>query len=187
MKKINQLFHSLVMTHARGVFLACVVGLTVIALASSSLVNRAQGAGDLNHEDGGGHAALAQEAGVLQLLSDYHGALAYGGNIDAMASLWVEDSSLTLNGTPYVGKDAVLSFFAHGPYFSHNWVSLAPEWKTTVTVHGHIAEATTECIATDVSVMPNVVRGVIQVNATCERRDGKWYFTQMNNITLPEL
>jgi hypothetical protein len=175
------------MAHARGTFLACLAGLGLVALASSTLVNRAQGAGDLNHEDGDRNP-LAEEAGVLQLLSDYHGALAYGGNIDAMGSLWVEDSSLTLNnGTPYVGKDAVLGFFASGPYFSHNWVSLAPEWKTTITVHGHTAEATTECIATDVSVTPNVVRGVIQVNATCEKRHGKWYFTQMNNISLPEL
>ena len=186
MKELNRLFHSAVLAHARGTFLACLVGLALIALANSTLVNRAQGAADLSSGGGDGRS-LSQEAGVLQLLSDYHGALAYGGDIDAMASLWVDDGSLTLNGTSYIGKDAVLGFFAHGPYFSHDWVSLAPEWKTTVTVHGNTAEATTECIATDVSVTPNVVRGVIQVNATCERRGGVWYFTQMNNVSLPEL
>ena len=105
-----------------------------------------------------------------------------------MASLWADDSSLTLNnGTPYVGKDAVLGFFANGPYFSHDWVSLAPEWKTTITVQGNMAQATTECVATDVSVSPNVVRGVIQVNATCQMIGGKWFFIKMTNFTLPQI
>jgi len=105
-----------------------------------------------------------------------------------MASLWAEDSTLTLNnGTPYVGKAAVLGFFANGPYFSHNWVSLAPEWKTTLTVHGNTAEATTECIATDVSVTPNVIKGVIQVNATAVRHEGKWLFISMDNFSEPQI
>ncbi len=187
MKQLKRLFHSMVLAHARGAWLAGLAVLAVIALVTSPVVNRAQGAGEPKHENDSGRA-LAQEAGVLQLLAGYHGALAYGGDLAAMASLWAEDSSLTLNnGAPYVGKDAVLGFFASGPYFHNNWVSLAPEWKTTVTVHGDTAEATTECIATDVSVTPNVIRGVIQVNATCERREGKWLFTRMNNVSLPEL
>jgi hypothetical protein len=81
----------------------------------------------------------------------------------------------------------VLGFFASGPYFSHNWVSLAPEWKTTVTVHGNMAEATTECVATDVSVTPNVIKGVIQVNATAVRREGKWLFISMDNFSEPQI
>ena len=187
MKQINRLIQSTVLTHVRGAFLAGLVGLAVIALAGSAFFTPARAAGGGHDRDDDGQSS-SDEAGVLLLLSDYHGALAYGGNADAMASLWVEDSSLTLNnGTPYVGKAAVLNFFVTGPYFTHNWVSLAPEWKTTLSVHGNRAEATTECIATDVTVTPNVVRGVIQVNATCERRHGKWLFTHMDNVTLPEL
>lgn len=125
---------------------------------------------------------------MLRLLADYHGALANGGNQAAMASLWAEDSTLTLNnGVPYVGKEAVVGFFANGPYFSHNRVSLAPEWKTTLTMHGNIAEATTECVATDVSVTPNVIRGVIQVNMTAVGRDGKWLFISMDNFSQPQI
>ena len=187
MKQLNRLIHSTVLTQARGAFLAGLAALAVIALAGSTLFTPTRAAGGPHHEDEDGGTA-AQEAGVLELLAGYHGALAYGGDIDAMASLWAEHSSLTLNnGTPYVGKAAVLNFFANGPYFTHNWVSLAPEWKTTVTVHGHTAEATTECIATDVSVTPNVVRGVILLNATCEWRGGMWIFINMDNHTVPEL
>ena len=187
MKQHNLLFASAALTQARGAVLAGLGALAVIAIASSALLTPTRAAGRGHHEDEDARP-LAQEAEVLQLLADYHGALAYGGDIDAMASLWAEDSSLTLNsGAPYIGKAAVLGFFSNGPYFSHNWVSLAPEWKTTITVRGHRAEATTECIATDVSVTPNVIKGVIQVNAIMEKRGGKWLFIQMNNISLSEL
>ena len=183
MKQLNRLFRSAALTHGRGAFLAGVALLAVVALSSSAPHTRAQA---VPTPLSAGPAVL--QAGVLELLSGYHGALAYGGDIDAMASLWADDSSLTLNnGTPYVGKDAVLGFFANGPYFSHDWVSLAPEWKTTITVQGNMAQATTECVATDVSVSPNVVRGVIQVNATCQMIGGKWFFIKMTNFTLPQI
>ena len=179
MKKLNRLFRSVALAHGRGVFLAGVALVAAIALSTSAQRTRAQVVPT------GGNPAVLQ-AGVADLLSAYHGALAYGGDINAMASLWADGSSLTLNnGTPHVGKDAVLAFFANSPYFSHNWVSLAPEWKTTITVRGNLAQATTECIATDVSVSPNVVRGVIQVNATCEMIGGQWFFINMNNFTQP--
>ena len=172
-------------------WVATITGIGTLALGTASFIAPAH-AGPSPEQDGTVLQGLidlfqkAQEAEVLQLLSDYHGALANGGNLAAMASLWADNSSLTLNnGTPYVGKDAVLGFFANGPYFHNNWVSLAPEWKTTLTVHGDTAQATTECIATDVSVSPNVVRGVIQVNVTCQRIRGKWLFIQMNNFTQP--
>ena len=187
MKQINRLFHSTVLTHARGAFLAGLAALAVIALASLAFLSPTRAAGSSHHEDGDGQL-LAKEAEILQLLAGYHGALANGGNIDAMASLWAEDGTLTLNiGTPYIGKAAVLGFFANGPYFSHNWLSLAPEWKTTVTVHGNMAEATTECVATDVSVTPNVIKGVIQVNVVAVRHEGKWLFISMDNFTEPQI
>ena len=187
MKQINRLFHSTVLTHARGAFLAGLAALAVIALASSVL-SPTRAAGDSHHDDGDGQP-LAKEAEVLQLLSDYHAALAYGGDkLVAMASLWAKDSTLTLNnGTPYVGRDAVVGFFKNGPYYHNNWVSLAPEWKTTVKVHGNIAEATTECVATDVSVTPNVIKGVIQVNVTAVRHEGKWLFISMDNFSEPQI
>ena len=186
MKQLNRLLKSVALTPARRAFLAGLAGLALI-VCSSTVHTNAQAVA-VPQSGNANVAPLPLEAGVLQLLAGYHGALAYGGNLDAMASLFADDSSLTLNnGSPYIGKAAVLSFFANGPYFSHNWVSLAPEWKTTITVQGNTAQATTECIATDVSVTPNVIKGVIQLNATCELQGGKWVFTHMNNYSLPEL
>jgi len=183
MKQINRLFHAAVLTRARGALLAGLAAMAVIALASSALLAPARAAG-VPRQESEDEQPLAQEAEVLQLLAGYHGALAYGGNAAAMASLWADDCSLTLNnGAPYVGKTAVLGFFTSGPYFHNNWVSLAPEWKTTVTVRGNTAEATTECVATDLSVTPYVIRGAIQVNATAVKHEGKWLFTTMNNFS----
>jgi hypothetical protein len=183
MKQLNRLFHLITLNHRGKAFLTCVAVLAGIALSSSIQHTRAQ---DAQITANGNPAALRAE--VLDLLSAYHGALAYGGDIDAMGNLWADNGSLTLNnGTPFVGKAAVLGFFQSTGYFSHNWVSLAPEWKITVTVQGNIAYATTECIATDVSVSPNVVKGQIQVNAICQKLNGKWFFIQMNNFSQPQI
>jgi hypothetical protein len=178
MNQLNRLFRLITRQYRGKAFLTCVTMLSVVALSSSVLRTHAQ--------DAGNPAPLRAE--VLDLLSAYHGALANGGDINAMGSLWADNGSLTLNnGTPFVGKNAVLGFFQSTGYFSHNWVSLAPEWKTTVIVQGNIAYATTECIATDVSVSPNVVKGIIQVNAICQKLNGRWFFIQMNNFSQPQI
>jgi hypothetical protein len=124
-----------------------------------------------------------QVAELDQLAADFHGALSYGGNITNMMSLWADNSSITLNGTAHVGKAAVQAFFLSSGYFLNYWVSLAPEYKTQIIVQGDKATITTQCVATDISVTPNVVKSVIQVNATCEKIRGKWLFTSMNNTS----
>lgn len=124
-----------------------------------------------------------QVADLDQLAAAFHGALSYGGNITAMMSLWADDSSITLNGTAHVGKPAVQAFFQTSGYFLNNWVSLAPEYKTQITIHGNTAEISTQCVAIDLNASPMVVKGVIQVNATCEKINGVWLFTSMNNTT----
>ncbi len=123
----------------------------------------------------------AQVAELDQLLADFHGALSYGGNLTAMMSLWANNSSLTLNGTANNGKAAVQSFFANNGYFHNNWVSLAPEYKTQITVHGDTADFTTQCVAIALTVTPNVVKSVIQVTGTAVKVNGKWIFKSMNN------
>ena len=182
MKQLNHLIQSVVRTHAGGAFLACLAVLAVIALTSSALVSRVQASPGRELEGQHGQP-LAQEAELLELLADFHGALGYGGDITAMMNLWAEDSSITLNGTSHFGKDAVRAFFLSAGYFNNNWVSLAPEWKTTVTVHGRTAETSTQCVAIDLNASPMVVKSVIQVNATAERIQGRWLFTSMNNTT----
>ncbi|HTQ49989.1 MAG TPA: hypothetical protein VMJ12_04705 [Candidatus Acidoferrales bacterium] len=125
----------------------------------------------------------AQVAELDQLAADFHGALSYHGNITAMMSLWANNSSITFNGAANVGKPAVQAFFQSSGYFLNNWVSLAPEYKTVITVHGDTADISTQCVAVDLSVSPMVVKGVVQVNATCEKIKGRWLFTSMNNTS----
>ncbi len=194
MKRLNISFTSNRLMRKLATYLAATATVAMAGLAASVWLGRADAAEHHEQRDSDRRADEwllatydeAQVAELNQLLADYHGALAYGGNITAMASLWAEDSTLTLNnGTPYVGKTAVLGFFTSSPYFSHNWVSLAPEWKTTITVHGTTAEATTECIATD--PVANVIKGVIQVNVIAEQRHGKWVFISMDNFTEPQI
>ena len=179
MKRLNQLFHS-----------AGLVILAVLIVAICSGAIRAQaGEGSRHHENEDaawlrGIHAQAQIAELDELLADFHGSLSYGGNINAMMRLWEDRSTLTFNGTPHVGKDAVKGFFTSSGYFLNQWVSLAPEFKTTITLHGDTAVLVTQCVATDISVTPFVVKGVVQVNATAAKcHDGKWRFTSMNNTS----
>ena len=168
--------------------LAAIAGIGMLALGAACFVAPAHAGqrSDQDRNDLREAAELIQKAEVadlLQLAADFHGALSYGGNITAMMSLWTDNSSITLNGTPHVGKAAVQTFFQTGGYFLNNWVSLAPEYKTVITVHGNTAEISTQCVAIDLNASPMVVKSVIQVNATCERIRGHWLFTSMNNTT----
>ncbi len=105
-----------------------------------------------------------------------------------MSNLWAEDSSITLNGTAHVGKTAVLSFFTSGGYFLNNWVSLAPEYKTQITVCGDEAQATTQCVAVDISASPFVASR--RRPGQCDHgigEKGQWFFTSMNNTSPASL
>ena len=191
MKKINQSFGGTALAHGRRALLAGLTAVAVIAAFNSSLVSRARAG-----ESGKGHEEAFPEhhdndvdevADLDQLLADFHGALSYGGDITAMMALWADDSTLTFNGAPHVGKAAIQAFFTSGGYFLNDWISLAPEFKTQVNVRGKTASAVTQCVAIDLSVSPPVVKSVIQVNATMEKRDGVWFFTSMNNTSPASL
>jgi hypothetical protein len=166
--------------------LATVVGAGLLALAGASFVAPVH-AGPLSEQERNILQDVvdviqnAQVAELDQLAANFHGALSYGGNITNMMNLWADNSSITLNGTAHVGKPAVKTFFQGNGYFLNNWVSLAPEYKTRITIHGNTATISTQCVAVDLSVSPMVIKSVIQVNATCEKIWGKWLFTSMNN------
>ena len=149
--------------------------IAILALLAGNLPTAARA------EAGGQQKDNVQTAELLQLLSDFHGALSYGGNITAMMSLWTDDGSITFNGTPHVGKSAVQSFFQNGGYFLNHWVSLAPEYKTQITIHGDTAEFSTQCVAIDLNSTPMVVKGVIQVTGFAVKTNGQWMFQSMNN------
>jgi hypothetical protein len=76
MKQLNRLFHPVALTQARGAFLAGMAVLAVVVLSTSALHSRAQAAADSQGAD-----PLVLQAEVFELLSGYHGALAYGGNL----------------------------------------------------------------------------------------------------------
>jgi hypothetical protein len=182
MKTLVTLFASKPMFRKLTPYLAATATVGLLALVARGLPDTAKAdSGQANPPPG--IQATVQTAELLQLLADFHGALSYGGNLSAMASLWTEDGSFTLNGVSYVGKDAVLSFFATSPYFTHNWVSLAPEYKTQITIHGNTADFSTQCVGVDLTTTPFVVRGVIQVNGTAVLQNGQWLYKSMNNTT----
>jgi hypothetical protein len=166
----------LVATATLGLLALFASGLPDTARADS--LRRQEALSELNHIE-----QSVQTAELDQLAANFHGALSYGGNITNMMSLWAEGSSITLNGTAHVGKPAVQAFFQGSGYFLNNWVSLAPEYKTQITIHGHTAEISTQCVAIDLNASPMVVKSVIQVNATCEKVGGQWLFTSMNNTS----
>lgn len=185
---MKQLKSSLVLASIRQKFstrtLAAVAALALGGIVASSLLIGSNASGEPGDEGWQDNVhALAQVAQLDQLLADFHGALSYGGNLAAMMSLWADDSSITLNGTLHAGKDEVQAFFANGAPFHHNWASLAPEYKTQITVHGDTAEASTQCIFIDLTTTPKVVLSVVQVNATMVKVNGKWLFSSMNNTS----
>ncbi len=187
MKTSNQTIYTKQQFARLSTCLATLAGIGVLALGTAGFITHAhagQPDGKQICQDLKEVIEIVQKAEVAeldQLAADFHGALSYGGNITAMMSLWTDNSSITLNGTPHVGKAAVQAFFQGNGYFLNNWVSLAPEYKTQITIHGDTATITTQCVAVDLSVSPMVVKSVIQVNATCERIKGQWFFTSMNN------
>ncbi len=173
MKTSNQSIVTKPWTRGLNARLLTIASIGMLAMATACFVAPAHA----------GPAGNTQVAELDQLAADFHGALSYGGNIDAMMSLWADNCSFSLNGTAHVGKPAVQAAFQSSGYFLNNWVSLAPEYKTQITIHGNTAEISTQCVAIDLNASPMVVKSVIQVNATCEKIKGKWLFTAMNNTT----
>jgi hypothetical protein len=185
MKLFHHSFTSVMSPLKLKVGLGVVGTLAAVALVGSSLVPHAQANGSRHNDDLwlAQLENLAQVAELDQLVADFHGALSYGGDITEMMSLWTEDSSLTVNGTENDGKAAIQSFFLSTGFFHNNWVSLAPEYKTQITVQGDMAELSFQCVATDLTVTPNVVKSVIQAHAIAVRHGGKWLFKSSNNTT----
>ncbi|HZR19861.1 MAG TPA: hypothetical protein VFE51_21430 [Verrucomicrobiae bacterium] len=191
MKTLNDSLSSVGLKSKLSGYLAATATVAVLTMAASGAFSRVKADSHDDSRDSGRREAEwllathqeAQIAELDQLLADFHGALSYGGNITAMMALWAPNSSLTFNGTVNSGNTAIQSFFTGGGYFHNNWASLAPEFKTQVTLHGDMAELSTQCVAVDLGVTPNVVRAVIQVNATAVKQGGKWLFTSMNNTS----
>ncbi len=132
-----------------GTYLAVIAVIAVVAVTTSTPLGSARAAGGLkdNHS--------AQLAELYELQAAFHAAASHGGDIDAMMQLWADDSSITVVGVLYSGKDGVRDFFAnHSGAFKNDWVSLAPAPKTLFDVHGNTADLYFECHYADPSVTP---------------------------------
>jgi hypothetical protein len=191
MNKLNISFTSSRLMQKLTTYLAATATVAMVTLAASVWLSRANASAQQESREGGRHEvelllAIYNEAQVAeldQLLADFHGDLSYGGNLTAMMSLWAQNSSLTFNGTANNGKAAVQTFFANGGPFHNNWVSLAPEYKTQITVHGDTADFITQCVFIDLSVTPNPVKSVVEVTGTAVKFGGNWIFKSMNNTS----
>jgi hypothetical protein len=159
-------------------FAASLASLALIAFAS---LGNAQTA----------HAAAAshvntQTAELEALLIAVHDVTSYNGNpqtaINHLATwyeLWAEDATLVVNGgTPIVGREAIITFFAANPLFNANFVGLTPSFRTKISVHGDTAEVYLECIFLTPALTVGPQRSL---SGTARKVGGKWVFWRMYN------
>jgi len=171
MKNVNRLFISSSLAKMAGIYLAACATVAAIALAAPSLIGRASAAGGAKSPNS------TQVAELYELQAAFHAAASHGGDIDAMMQLWADDSSITVGGVLYSGKDGVRDFFAnHSGAFKHDWVSLAPSFETQFDIHGNSAGIYFECHYADPAVAPYVIRSDVSATGTAKRVNGAWVF-----------
>jgi hypothetical protein len=156
--------------------------LTLIAFAALGNAQNAQAAAN---------PITTQTAEVHALLTAVHELTSYNGNdqtaIDHLASwqqLWAEDATFIVNGTAsFVGRNAIMAFFAGSAFFNNDWIGLTPSFRTKVEIHGDTAEVYLECIFLNSS---DVVMAKRSFSGTVRKSGGKWLFWRMaSNPALP--
>lgn len=162
-----------------GLYLAATATVAALAIATSGLLSRARADTGPGQNNG-----LYQVAQLDQLVANFHQAASYGGNLEAMMSLWADGSSLSFNGVPFNGKDGVRNYFGNvaGP-FKHYWVSLAPEFKTQFDLNGITASVYLECHFADPSATPYVIKADIKVVGTVVNVNGTWLIQHLDFTT----
>jgi hypothetical protein len=160
-----------------GVVIACAFGLIAIVALPPAGVALA------GAEDGGGQAN-AQVARLHDLHAAFHGAISYNGDPVAradhlafMEKLWSQNATLTVGGTTYKGRDAILGWFNNvaGPFQNnHNWASLSPAYKTVTEPHGNQADIYFECILVDPAT--DKVVGKTAFGGIAKKVGGEWVF-----------
>ena len=153
-------------------------GLALIAFAALGTAQTAQGAAP-SHVN-------TQTAELEALLTAVHDVTSYNGNpqtaIDHLATwyeLWAEDATLVVNGgTPIVGREEIIKFFAANPLFKTNFVGLTPSFRTKISVHGDTAEVYLECIFLTEALTVGPQRSL---SGTARKVDGQWLFWRMAN------
>ncbi len=180
MKMLKQLFGSRPLAGTIGTYLTATATVAVVVLAASNLFARARAASAPNGENN------TQVAELYELQAAFHAAASHGGDIEAMMALWADDGSLTVGDVVYSGKDAVRDFFAnHSGAFKHDWVSLAPAFKTQFDIHGNTADIYFECHYADPSVTPYVLRSDASAAGTVKKVNGTWLFWNIVGGSAP--
>ena len=152
--------------------------LTVLAALALALlfqipVTRAVAQDGTSHDNG--------LADLYELEQAFHLAASYGGDIDAMMSLWAEDCIMTSGASVFSGKDAVRTAIAAGGPFHNYWVGLTPAFTITADIHGYTADFSFQCAYVDPSVTPYVVRLNRGLSGTVKRVNGKWLLWHMDS------
>ena len=127
-----------------------------------------------------------QVAELYELQADFHQAASHGGDIEAMMELWADDGSLTVGDVVYSGKEEIRDFFAnHSGAFKHDWVSLAPAFKTQFDIRGNTADIYFECHYADPSVTPYVLRSDTSATGTVKKVNRTWVFWNIVGASAP--
>ena len=176
MKMFNDVFVKSARAFAAG---ATVCVIAVIASVATGLLSPANAAPHRHESDDfdrlGELYRKAQVADLYELQAAFHEAASHGGNVDQMLSLWADDGSLAVGATVYAGKDGLRNFFSNvSGAFKHDWVSLAPAFKTQFDIRGDTAEIYFECHYADPSVTPYVLKSDISATGTAKKVHGKW-------------
>jgi len=104
-------------------------------------------------------------------------------DIELMMSLWDPDGTLNVQGnpgSPFVGADAIRSFWLTSGSFVHHRFSLVPSFKTQINVHGDTATLYFECHDVgDFDQPDRFFAGDTFLSGTLRNLGGKWVFSSM--------
>ncbi len=132
------------------------------------------------------YTSPADLVAIEDLLVLVHEVTSYNGDeqtatdhLEAWEQAWAEDATLVVNGTNnFVGRDAIITFFAGSSLFNSNLVGLTPSFRTQVQLHGNTAEVYLECIflnETKTVVAERALHGMVR------KVRGNWLFWKMAN------
>jgi hypothetical protein len=150
----------------------------VCALALIPLVAPAvAGSGD----DGNANTQVAR---LHELQEAFHQAASYNGDpqdaadhLELLSTLWAPDATLTVGANTISGHDAIIAFFSNAAPYHHEWVSLAPSFRTRLEPHGDTADVYFECIYVDPAT--GKIVATPSLSGTAKKVQGNWMFWHM--------
>jgi ketosteroid isomerase-like protein len=125
---------------------------------------------------------------IYQLQAAFHRAKSHQ-DIDLMVALWADDATLTLNGSPSTGPDAIRAFFLNSGSWHHHRMSLVASFKDQIDVQGDTAFLYFEChdvaLDTDDVGPQGTLVTALSNYGTIRNVAGTWLFWQMTFGSAP--